>query len=980
MNQDDLLQFLHSIHNKIRNANGLKLTGLSALNEINNFFALYFIKDKVIKKGLPEECSFDKIYKKYATDEIIKADRKIPSTKSDERMSYLLWQNVYDSNNENCLMRQIVKNEYFSSYFANDVAKASAYSTNVKACDTIQEIINMIYKKFKTIEFNYKMYDALGSAYERFKTDEISNSGKHTGQHFTPVAIKKIIIDELKPTHEDTFYEPCSGSGGFIHTACHYVYEHDNSNLEKFKKKIYANEINPEIQKPLMINMLLHDIPVNHINVENECDSLSKENCKRYMNKMSKCGTNVPFGVKTTLEIFGDYWEPVTNGKNIMKESTAQFIVHIYNCLKDGGIAGIVVDRGILNNGTDGKSWQKKFRKWLLENSDLYKIVYLPTGIFDYTNFATAVIFFKKGNKTKKVDFYEAVFVDSKKKGDIKIGDKPLKSMTVKEIEKQNWSLKIEMEEKDELKVGWVKLGDVVEISSGKFNSKDMDGIGNIPFYSCISNNPAGMHSKHSFNNKKYILFIGSGGSQNNVCGSTIGMGKTYIIHGKSACRSGVFALIPNENTIIEYVKYYLDINRYDINSKANFSANLGVISTNTLKDLKIPSLSQSHQTEIVEFLDEQFKKYNIELLTDKLKDIKLFDLLIAKQYDICADALHLIYRKIETDAFITSMNRDKKAVFNMLLNGCDYETAKLGDVINIESGKLSSSDSCDKGKYPFYSGKPDNPTGKYDKCSFDYEKYILVIKGGGCPEVLTRYDNEHVGMGKVFFVNGKSAVTDGLYCLTLKNEKKTSYEYLYIFMKYNKNKILRLAKFSARLGNIPKTSFEKFEINIPSSSDQSKIIKEIEKIEKEQSNYKQYSDMLQGLIDNIQNVIKKITNDKQSSNKKKSKKSNDKSDSESSESDESDSSDNEKPQNGNKKNESKSESDSSEDKKPKKVNKNKKPVKKIIKVEESDSSNSSESESEDELQKCDKCKKKVKVSKFKKGSKMCNGCNDKKS
>ena len=36
MNQDDLLQFLHSIHNKIRNANGIKLTGLAALNEINN--------------------------------------------------------------------------------------------------------------------------------------------------------------------------------------------------------------------------------------------------------------------------------------------------------------------------------------------------------------------------------------------------------------------------------------------------------------------------------------------------------------------------------------------------------------------------------------------------------------------------------------------------------------------------------------------------------------------------------------------------------------------------------------------------------------------------------------------------------------------------------------------------------------------------------------------------------------------------------
>lgn len=460
MNQDDLLQFLQSVHNKIRNANGIKLTGLSALNEINNFFALYFIKDIVVKKGLPKECSFDEIYKKYATDEIIKSDKKFLSSELNSKMSFKLWEDVYSAKEPNCLMKQIVLNEYFSSYFANDVVKASAYSTNPNACDTIQEIINMIYKKFKDINFkDYKTHDALGSAYERFKTDEISNTGKNTGQHFTPVSVKKIIIDELKPTCDDSFYEPCSGSGGFIHTACHYVYEHDEANLEKFKKRIYANEINPEIQKPLMINMLLHDIPVKHINWENECDSLSMENCKRYMNKMTKCGTNVPFGVKTTLTNFDEYWDPVTSNKIIIKDSTAQFIVHIYNCLKDNGIAGIVVDRGILNNGTDGDKWQKKFRKWLLNNNDLYKVMFLPSGIFDYTTFATAVIFFKKGGKTKKVDFYDISFVDPKKKGDVKVGEKPIKTMSLKEIEKQNWSLKIEMGEKEELKAGWVKLG-----------------------------------------------------------------------------------------------------------------------------------------------------------------------------------------------------------------------------------------------------------------------------------------------------------------------------------------------------------------------------------------------------------------------------------------------------------------------------------------------------------------------------------------
>ena len=37
-----------------------------------------------------------------------------------------------------------------------------------------------------------------------------------------------------------------------------------------------------------------------------------------------------------------------------------------------------MADRGILNNGTEGKnSWETKLRKFMLENTNLYKIVLL---------------------------------------------------------------------------------------------------------------------------------------------------------------------------------------------------------------------------------------------------------------------------------------------------------------------------------------------------------------------------------------------------------------------------------------------------------------------------------------------------------------------------------------------------------------------------------------------------------------------------
>lgn len=858
LTQDDLLQFLHSIHNILRNSNGIKLTGMAALNEINNFFALYFIKDKVVSKGLPEECSFDNIYETYCTDEIIKKDNKITNDKAETRIGYKLWQDVYDGKNMNCIMAQIAKHEYFGQYFCSDFTKTSAFSNNWKGYQSIQQIINLMHKKFDGVEFNYKLYDALGAAYEKFKTDEISNTGKHTGQHFTPVSIKKIIINELKPTYKDTYYEPCSGSGGFIHTACHYVYENDNKNLEKFKKKIFANEINPELIKPLMINMLLHDIPVTNINVDNECDSLSVENCKRYKGKISKCGTNVPFGVKTTLNNFGDYWDPIENKKSIIKESTAQFIVHIYHSLTEYGEAGIVVDRGILNNGSDGNSWQKKFRQWLVENVNLYKVIYMPTGIFDYTNFATAIIFFQKGYQTESISFYEAKFYDPVKKGDIYVEEEAFKVLTIDEIKEQNYSFKIELEEKEEMKEGWIKLGDVVDIQKGKNKTIDeMKGT----MYRVIGGGYIPMSN---------VLIDEFNANENEILMSNDGAYAGYInkFNEKMFITGHCNKIILKKDTIynIDLIYYYLKLQFQSQllihESNGGYQTGQAQPSINKKKmldDIQIPNLSTEHQQDIVTFLDKQFETYNIDKLTPYLKDIKLFDLLIKKQYDLCTDALHVIYRKIETDALVKSVDRDKKAIFNMMVGLVECHTVKLGDIMSVESGNLSAS-ACDNiGAYPFYSGKPDNPVGTHSEFTFNYEKYILMIKGGGCPEVLTRDDNSHVGMGKTFLVKGKTSVTDGLYCFRLHNTKKITYEYLHIYFTYNKNSTLKLAKFSARLGNITKTDIVKLLIKIPSLEDQQKIIEKIQQIELEQSTYKKYGEMLQEQIDGIQQVIKNL-------------------------------------------------------------------------------------------------------------------------
>jgi len=841
--ESDLLQFLHQIHCATRNGKGIKLTGIPSLNEINNFLALYFIKDDITKYGLPEECSFDYLYENYATDKDILNDNKITMDKSDTRKSTQLWKLVYYANDteHDCIIKQIINNEHLKPYFASEVSRVSAYTTTagLKTAETIQKIFNMVYKKFKDVKLDYDFFDALGSAYEKFKTDEIGNSGKNTGQHFTPGCVKQYIIEELKPTYKDTYYEPCSGSGGFIHTAYSYIYKNDKKNANKFKKNIYANEINPEIQKPLMINMLLHNIPVININTDDECDSLSSANCRRYKNKMSKIASNVPFGVKTELkkdDYENDYWKPLLNGKNIVKESTAQFLVHIYHCLTQYGEAGIVVDRGILNNGSDGKSWQSIFRKWFLENVNLYKVVMLPTGIFEYTNFATAILFFQKGYKTESVGIYEGKFKDVKTKKDFYVEDEPIKVMTIDEIKKNNYSLKIDTEEKKIYGDGWVKLGDICEIQFGTRITKANDesniydkiktpvyGGGGITFY-----------TKREPNRKENTLIISRFGVSTNCV--------RFITESFFLNDSGMSIINRNKNYIFNYIKYFLKINENEIYKYASGNGQKNMETDNLKNKFMIPSLPLDHQQEIVNFLDEQFTLYDINKLSEAIKDIPIFNLLIKKQYDEFADLLHMIYRRIEADLRVKTFEIDKRFVFKTLLNGVKCDDKKLGDIAEIckKYKHLKASDGKDNGKYHFYSCAEKYKF--YD--DYEFEDEHLIINRGG---------NANIRLDSKFAISH-----DDIHVIKIVNQ---NIRYIYMYIKFNL-KLLEINMHGGGIKHLNKDILLNLPIKLPSLEDQQKIISEIEKIEKEQQSYKEYGEKIQTYLNMTYENITKMTMD----------------------------------------------------------------------------------------------------------------------
>ena len=72
--------------------------------------------------------------------------------------------------------------------------------------------------------------------------------------------------------------------------------------------------------------------------------------------------------------------------------------------LRAGGSAGIVIKNTFLSN-TDNAS--VAIRKELLENFNLHTILDCPGGTFQGAGVKTVVLFFKKGEPTKKIWYYQ---------------------------------------------------------------------------------------------------------------------------------------------------------------------------------------------------------------------------------------------------------------------------------------------------------------------------------------------------------------------------------------------------------------------------------------------------------------------------------------------------------------------------------------------------------------------------------------------
>lgn len=279
--------------------------------------------------------------------------------------------------------------------------------------DTLEYKIGIIFSEIRNkINDGYIMRNVIGYMQDmRFQTSKekhelselyenkiqnMGNSGRNGGEYYTPRPLIRAIIKAVKPQLGNRIYDGACGSAGFLVEAFNYLKESKNLTVDEMeflqKKTLYGKEFKPLPYIIAIMNMILHGVEAPNIIRK---DTLS-ENIMSIQSKdqYDIVLANPPFGAATSKTDIQNF--PIKTS-----ETAYMFVQHFIKSLKAGGRAGLVIKNTFLSNGD-----AIEVRRELLESCNLYAILDLPSKVFS-AGVKTVVLFFKKGEPTQKIWYYQ---------------------------------------------------------------------------------------------------------------------------------------------------------------------------------------------------------------------------------------------------------------------------------------------------------------------------------------------------------------------------------------------------------------------------------------------------------------------------------------------------------------------------------------------------------------------------------------------
>jgi type I restriction enzyme M protein len=230
------------------------------------------------------------------------------------------------------------------------------------------------------------------------KIKNMGNAGRNGGEYYTPRPLIRAMIQVIDPKIGEKICDPAAGSAGFLCEAHDYMRHGDlsTSDLKTLQESTFCGKEKKSLAYVIAImNMILHGIEapnILHTNTlsENISDIQDKDRFDIIL-------ANPPFGGKERKEVQQNF--PIKTG-----ETAFLFLQHFIKYLKAGGRAAVVIKNTFLSNSDNASV---ALRKELLENCNLHTILDCPSGTFIGAGVKTVVLFFNKGEPTRKVWYYQ---------------------------------------------------------------------------------------------------------------------------------------------------------------------------------------------------------------------------------------------------------------------------------------------------------------------------------------------------------------------------------------------------------------------------------------------------------------------------------------------------------------------------------------------------------------------------------------------
>ncbi len=258
----------------------------------------------------------------------------------------------------------------------------------------LRQVIN----KLNEIDFNNsKDLHLFGQIYETFLS-ELQSAGT-LGEFYTPRAITQFMAEMVNPQLGESLLDPACGTGGFLIAAIEHLKASASTGekLDLIGRNVQGWEYKP---LPYMLgntNLILHDITSPNISYGDSLQRPLTEYTRK--DRVDVILANPPFGGVVSNNNENNFPQAFRT-----KESADLFLILMIHLLKGGGRAAVVLPDGSFT----GDGLKQRIRQKFLEDCNLHTIVRLPSSVFQpYASVATNLLFFTKGEPTKKVWYYQ---------------------------------------------------------------------------------------------------------------------------------------------------------------------------------------------------------------------------------------------------------------------------------------------------------------------------------------------------------------------------------------------------------------------------------------------------------------------------------------------------------------------------------------------------------------------------------------------